>query len=161
MPRVGKNAVLPPDHKMRLDTVRGVLAELGRLYRAAMNGKIGADEATRYAYLLKEIRSAIESEQAQLELVPEARPAILCEIISVPHNHQIRGDRIWPNVPKEAEPLIEQIELLLAAAAATLPAKVVAVKSSPQSPAGGPVVSFPGARRVEEEVEEVEPVGAA
>jgi hypothetical protein len=71
------------------------------------------------------------------------------EVISVPHDHQVRGNRIWPNVPPEAQSLLEQIELLLAQAAARLPAKVVA-PTNPQPPSGPTIVTFPSARRVEE-----------
>lgn len=44
----------------RLDTIGGVVRELGRLYRAARRGEITSAEAARLAYIATQIRAAIE-----------------------------------------------------------------------------------------------------
>lgn len=46
----------------RLDTLSQVRAELGRLYRQAWAKKIDVGEATRFAYILSQVRTAIEAE---------------------------------------------------------------------------------------------------
>jgi hypothetical protein len=47
---------------MSLDTLGGVRAEMARLYRLGLNGRIRSDEMTRFIYALKEIRACIEVE---------------------------------------------------------------------------------------------------
>jgi hypothetical protein len=46
----------------RLDSLAAVRSELGRLYRYAWGRKMDINEATRFAYILKELRCAIEAE---------------------------------------------------------------------------------------------------
>jgi hypothetical protein len=46
----------------RLDSLAAVRSELGRLYRHAWARKMDINEATRFAYILKELRCAIEAE---------------------------------------------------------------------------------------------------
>ena len=57
-----KTEVLPPRNAMALDTLAGVRAEMARLYRLALNGRIRSDEMTRFIYALKEIRACLEAE---------------------------------------------------------------------------------------------------
>src|SRR6476469_7465358 len=57
-----KAEVLSPRNEMALDSLRGVRAEMARLYRLALNGRIPSDEMTRYIYALKEIRACLEAE---------------------------------------------------------------------------------------------------
>ena len=57
-----KAEVLTPRNKMALDTLAGVRAEMARLYRLALNGRIRSDEMTRFIYALKEIRACLEAE---------------------------------------------------------------------------------------------------
>ena len=57
-----KAEVLPPRNAMALDTLAGVRAEMARLYRLALNGRIRSDEMTRFIYALKEIRACLEAE---------------------------------------------------------------------------------------------------
>ena len=45
----------------RLDTVGGVVTELGRIYRAARRGELDVGDASRLATILREIRSALEA----------------------------------------------------------------------------------------------------
>ncbi len=45
----------------RLDTVGGVVTELGRIYRQARKGELDVGDATRLAMILREIRSALEA----------------------------------------------------------------------------------------------------
>jgi hypothetical protein len=47
---------------MALGTLAGVRAEMARLYRLALNGRIRSDEMTRFIYALKEIRACLEAE---------------------------------------------------------------------------------------------------
>ena len=47
---------------MALDTLAGVRGEMARLYRLGLNGRIRSDEMTRFIYVLKEIRAALEAE---------------------------------------------------------------------------------------------------
>src|SRR5262245_26254726 len=57
-----KVEVLSPRNAMALDTLAGVRAEMARLYRLALNGRIPSDEMTRFIYALKEIRACLEAE---------------------------------------------------------------------------------------------------
>ena len=43
-----------------LDTVGGVVTELGRVYREARRGQLDVGDATRLAMVLREIRCALE-----------------------------------------------------------------------------------------------------
>ena len=45
----------------RLDSVGGVVAELGRVYRQARHGELDLVDATRLTYVLREIRCALEA----------------------------------------------------------------------------------------------------
>ncbi len=45
----------------RLDSVGGVVTELGRIYRQARKGELDVGDATRLAMILREIRSALEA----------------------------------------------------------------------------------------------------
>ena len=47
---------------MALDTLAGVRAEMARLYRLALNGRMRTDELTRLIFVLKEIRACVEAE---------------------------------------------------------------------------------------------------
>jgi hypothetical protein len=49
----------------KLDTLSAVRSELGRLYRHAWNKGMDVSEATRFAFILKEIRCAIEAETTE------------------------------------------------------------------------------------------------
>ena len=44
-----------------LNTVGGVVTELGRVYRQARQGKLALEDATRLACILREIRCALEA----------------------------------------------------------------------------------------------------
>ena len=57
-----KVEVLTPRNAMALDTLAGVRAEMARLYRLALNGRIASEEMTRFIYALKEIRACVEAE---------------------------------------------------------------------------------------------------
>jgi hypothetical protein len=46
-----------------LDSIGNVRRELGRLYRASLSGKLESAEAARLAFILKEVRAALESEE--------------------------------------------------------------------------------------------------
>ncbi len=45
----------------RLDSVGGIVSELGRVYREARRGELDVGDATRLATILREIRSALEA----------------------------------------------------------------------------------------------------
>src|SRR4051794_11654668 len=57
---------------MKLDTVRGVAGEKGRLYRLWVNGKIKSSEMTRGIFGLREIRCSLEA--IPVEPAPPRRP---------------------------------------------------------------------------------------
>ena len=57
-----KAEVLSPRNSVALDTLAGVRAEMARLYRLGLNGRIRSDEMTRFIYALKEIRACLEAE---------------------------------------------------------------------------------------------------
>src|SRR6476659_8416611 len=57
-----KAEVLPPRNAMALDTLAAVRAEMARLYRLAVNGRIRSAEMTRFIYALKQIRACLEAE---------------------------------------------------------------------------------------------------
>ncbi len=52
---------------VKLDSLAAVRTEMARIYRLSLTKKLKADEATKYVYMLKEIRACIEA-----ELVPAA-----------------------------------------------------------------------------------------
>jgi hypothetical protein len=83
-----KTEVLPPRNAMHLDSLIGVRAEMGRLYRLALNGKIPTDELTRLIYTLKEIRSCIES-----EILNDVQQRLVLLTQNMDHRH---GERILP-----------------------------------------------------------------
>lgn len=56
------DAYPPARHVMPLKTPKNVLKEMCRIYRAGLNGKILPEDMTRFIYVLKEIRAAVENE---------------------------------------------------------------------------------------------------
>ena len=52
----------------RLNTVGGVVTELGRIYREARRGELDVGDATRLAYILREIRCALELSEFEKRL---------------------------------------------------------------------------------------------
>ncbi len=52
----------------RLDSVGGVVTELGRIYRQARRGELDVGDATRLAYILREIRCASEASDIEKRL---------------------------------------------------------------------------------------------
>ena len=52
----------------RLDTVGGVVTELGRVYRQARRGNLDVGDATRFAMILREIRCALEASDIERRL---------------------------------------------------------------------------------------------
>ena len=63
----------------RLDSVGGVVRELGRIYRRARRGELDVGDATRLAMILREIRCALEASdiERRLEMLEEA-----CGVVS-------------------------------------------------------------------------------
>lgn len=49
----------------RLNTVGGVVAELGRVYRQARRAELDLGDATRLAMILREIRCALEATEIE------------------------------------------------------------------------------------------------
>ncbi len=45
----------------RLNTLAGILKEQARIYRRALQGKMATEEATRFTYMLTQVRVTIES----------------------------------------------------------------------------------------------------
>ncbi len=52
----------------RLNTVGGVVGELGKVYREARRGELDVGDATRLAMILREIRGALESAEIEKRL---------------------------------------------------------------------------------------------
>ena len=61
----------------RLDTVGGIVTELGRVYRQARRGELDLGDATRLAYVLREIRCALEASdiERRIEALEADNPA--------------------------------------------------------------------------------------
>ena len=55
-PRKGRKVRIGP-----LDTVGGVVAELGKIYRQARQSELDVEDAKRLTYILREIRCALEA----------------------------------------------------------------------------------------------------
>ena len=51
-----------------LNTVGGVVTELGRVYRQARRGELDVGDATRFASILREIRCALEAGDVERRL---------------------------------------------------------------------------------------------
>ena len=51
-----------------LNTVGGVVTELGRVYREARRGEMDVGDATRLAMILREIRCALEASEIEKRL---------------------------------------------------------------------------------------------
>ncbi len=56
-----KNA-LAPAGPLKLDTLANVRAEMARVYRLTLSGKIEPEKMTKLIYALKELRSCIETD---------------------------------------------------------------------------------------------------
>jgi hypothetical protein len=54
---------------------------LSRIYRLSLNKKIEADEATKYAFMLRELRNCIESEPQLMS--PEAFRSVEIRVLSI------------------------------------------------------------------------------
>ena len=89
-----KAEVLTPRNKMALETLAGVRAEMARLYRMGLNGRMASDEMTRYVYVLKEIRACLEAET----LVDiQERLDVLSREVGVHNGHRILHPPILPS----------------------------------------------------------------
>jgi len=72
-----------PHANLRLDTVAAIRAEMARIYKLGLSGKMKSDEMTRFIYALREIRGAAE---AELLTDVQARLAALSAIIGARAN---------------------------------------------------------------------------
>ncbi len=61
----------------RLDTVGGVVTELGRIYRLARRSELDMSDAKALTYVLREIRCALEASdiERRLEALEASNPA--------------------------------------------------------------------------------------
>jgi hypothetical protein len=57
-----KTKGLLPHGKLKLDTLAAVRTEMARIYRMALAADIEADQASKFVYVLKEIRGCLEAE---------------------------------------------------------------------------------------------------
>ena len=57
----------------RLDSVGGVVTELGRIYRQARKGELDVGDGTRLAMILREIRCALEVSDFEARLLAVER----------------------------------------------------------------------------------------
>ncbi len=62
----------------RLDSVGGVVTELGRVYRQARRGQIALGDAKALTYVLRELRCALELSdiERRLDALEEAAPGL-------------------------------------------------------------------------------------
>jgi hypothetical protein len=84
--RETKSRGATPRNAMALDTLAGVRAEMARLYRLALNGRIRSDELTRLVYVLKEIRACLEGE---LLMDVQQRLAVLSRDMDNHNGHRV------------------------------------------------------------------------
>lgn len=63
-----KRTPIPAIRVGRLDSVGGVVKELGRLYRSARNGFVPIGDAAKLAYVLTSIRQALEAGDLEARL---------------------------------------------------------------------------------------------
>lgn len=109
---------LNPHHTQRLDSLRAIRLEQGRVYRAMVRGRLCPEDATRVFYCIREIRSTVElemAEAARLEALAAAAAAnapaphspLQVNILSIPSGHSVVGDHVVPNEEIEA---LRQIE---------------------------------------------------
>jgi hypothetical protein len=85
---------LPSRHAMALNSLAGVRAEMGRVYRLVLNGQIPSDEMTRLIFALKEIRCCLEAElltDVQQRLVMLSRDVENQNGHRVPHQPALPG----------------------------------------------------------------------
>lgn len=81
-----ERARLHPRHQVKLDTVRGVAIEQGRIYRLYLNDRIKAGEMTKVMFSLREIRCSLEA----IPIPPDAERRVDINIVSVPSGHYFR-----------------------------------------------------------------------
>jgi len=65
------SGTLPANPRLRfgrLDTIGGIVTELGRLYRGARRGEFPTQDASRLAFLLTQIRRAAEGADIERRL---------------------------------------------------------------------------------------------
>jgi len=86
-----ERTLLHSRHKIKLDSVRGVLSEQCRIYRAWTNDKLSASGLTSAMSALKEVRATLEA-LAPVE-ANASRPISSVTIVSVPANHFFRHPR--------------------------------------------------------------------
>jgi hypothetical protein len=73
--RLDKAGLLCPNHTRRLDTLKGVVGEMARIYRSIINGKISSAEGLRLIFALREIRCGLEAVNAAEVAADEAEAA--------------------------------------------------------------------------------------
>ena len=86
-----KVEVVPPltsRNAMQLNTLASVRAEMSRLYRLALNGRIPPDDLTKLVFTLKEIRCCLES-----EILTDVQRRLTLLTQNMDHRH---GQRILP-----------------------------------------------------------------
>ena len=86
-----ERTLLHSRHKIKLDSIRGVLSEQCRIYRAWTNDKLSASGLTSAMSALKEVRATLEA-LAPVE-ANASRPISSVTIVSVPANHFFRHPR--------------------------------------------------------------------
>ena len=110
--RIDKKGILCTHHTRPLNSLKNVLSECARVYRATINGDITAIEGVRLSFILREVRSALEAVNAEEVRIADAEAARVVaqeaakpyvppqlNIISVPSGHSILGDgsHVVPN----------------------------------------------------------------
>ena len=84
---------LPSRHAVALNSLAGVRAEMGRIYRLALNGRIPSDEMTRLIFALKEIRCCVE---AEILTDVQQRLALLSRDMDNHNGHRVTHQPTFP-----------------------------------------------------------------
>ena len=88
--RLDKGGLLSHHHTRRLDSLQAIGSEMGRVYRATINGLISTADGARLTFMLRERRCTQEAINAEAALAianaPPPPPAkINVSIVTVPH----------------------------------------------------------------------------
>jgi hypothetical protein len=94
-------------HIRPLRTTGDVLMELTRLYRLGHNGRIALDEMARYAYVLKEIRAAIEAQQERTTIEHQPVAEVLVRVFPVASGSYLTAAEIADGRPAACAEVIE------------------------------------------------------
>jgi hypothetical protein len=115
--RIDKGGLLCANHTRPLNSIKAVVSEQARVYRAMVNSVITLNEGIKLVYVLREIRSSLEAlnveTAAAVTNAPVQPPAPLqINIVTVPSGHfltaeQAAADYKWEGELTKIETTIE------------------------------------------------------